>query len=83
MQLRSVRSWSVYKDDAPSYCIVAKWVAEFKEPERGFEDSSRTGRPSTITTDENIQVVERIGMRERQICPSPSLQIRYTNNSSL
>ena len=30
---------SVYKDDAPSYYIVAKWVAKFKKPKRAFEDS--------------------------------------------
>ena len=55
---------SVYKDDAPSYCTVVKWVAKFKEPERAFEDSPRTDRPSTITTDENIEAVERIRMRD-------------------
>ena len=46
---------------------MAKWVTEFKEPERAFEDSSRTNSPSTITTDENIETVERIGMCDRQI----------------
>ncbi len=58
---------NVYKDSAPSYRTVAKWVAEFKDPERGFEDSPRTGRPSTVTTAENIEAVERIVMRDRQI----------------
>jgi [histone H3]-lysine36 N-dimethyltransferase SETMAR len=58
---------NVYKDSAPSYRTVAKWVAEFKDPERGFEDSPRTGRPSTTTTDENIEAVEQIVMRDRQI----------------
>ena len=43
-------------------------MAEFKDPERGFEDATRMGRPSTITADENIQAVERIVMRDRQIC---------------
>jgi transposase len=56
---------NVYKDSAPSYHTVAKWVAEFKDPERGFEDSPRTGRPSTVTTTENIEAVERIVMRDR------------------
>jgi histone-lysine N-methyltransferase SETMAR len=54
-------------DSAPSYRTVAKWVAEFKDPERGFEDAPRSGRPATITTDENIKAVERIVMRDRQI----------------
>ena len=58
---------NVYKDSAPSYRTVAKWVAEFKDPERGFEDAPRMGRPSTITADENIEAVERIVMRDRQI----------------
>jgi transposase len=34
---------TVYKDSAPSYRTVAKWVAEFKESERGFEDAPRIG----------------------------------------
>ena len=58
---------SVYKDDAPSYSTIAKWVAEFKEPERGFKDSPRTSRPSSITTDENIEAVEQIVMHDRPI----------------
>ena len=60
---------NVYKDAAPSYRTVAKYVAEFKDPERAFEDAPRMGcRPSTITVDENIEAVERIVMSDRQIC---------------
>jgi hypothetical protein len=58
---------NVYKDSAPSYRTVTKRVAEFKDLERGFEDSPRTGHPSTTTTDENIGAVEQIVMRDRQI----------------
>ena len=58
---------NVYKDSAPSYCTVAKWVAEFNDPEHGFEDAPRMGHPSTITANENIEAVERIVMRDRQI----------------
>ena len=38
-----------------------------RDPERGFEDAPRMSRPSTITADENIEVVEQIVMRDRQI----------------
>ena len=55
---------NVYKDSAPSYRAVAKWVAEFKDSERAFEDASRMGRSSTITADENIEAVQRIVMRD-------------------
>ena len=58
---------NVYKDSAPSYRTVAKWVAEFKDPERAFEDALPMSHPSTITADENIETIERIVMRDRQI----------------
>ena len=58
---------NVYKDSAPSYRTIAKWVAEFKDPERAFEDAPRMDHPSTITADENNEAVERIVMRNRQI----------------
>ena len=29
----------VYDDYTPSYCIVAKWVAEFNNPTRSFKDA--------------------------------------------
>ena len=58
---------NVYKDSAPSYRTVTKWMAEFKDPEHGFEDAPRMGGPSTITADENIQAVEQIVMRDRKI----------------
>ncbi len=45
---------NVYKDSAPSYRIVAKWLAEFKNPEGGFENVPRSDRPLTTVTDENI-----------------------------
>ena len=37
------------------------------DPERAFENALRMGLPSTITADENIEAVERIVMRDRQI----------------
>ena len=42
-------------------------MAEFKDPERDFEDAPRSGRPPTITIDENIEAVKRIVMRDRQL----------------
>ena len=58
---------NVYRDSAPSYHTVAKWVTQFNNPERGFEDAQRMGPPSTITVEENIEAVKRIVMRDRQI----------------
>ena len=58
---------SAYKDDAASYCTVAKWLAEFKESEHDFEDSPRTDCLYTITTDQNFQTIEWIVMDDRQL----------------
>ena len=58
---------NVYKYSAPWYRTVAKWVAEFRNPERASEEALRMGRPTTITTHENVEAVERIVMRDRQI----------------
>ena len=55
---------NVYKDSVPSYCSVAKWGDEFRNPQCGFEDSRRSGCQSTTVTDENIQAIERIVMRD-------------------
>ena len=52
---------------APSCRTVAKWVAEVKNPERGFEDAPQMGHPSTLTADENSEALEWIVMRNRQI----------------
>ena len=57
----------VYKDFAPAYRTVGKWAAEFKDPEHGFEDLPRPGRPSIATDEESIKAIERIVMRDRQI----------------
>ena len=68
MQRRSVRSWtSVDKDDALSYLTIAKSLDEFKDSQLAFEDSPWTDPTSAITTDQNIQALQRIGMRNRQI----------------
>ena len=32
---------NVYKDRVPSNCAVANWLAEFNNPEHGFEDAPR------------------------------------------
>ena len=42
-------------------------MAEFKNPKRSFEDAPRTGRPSIITTDQNIEVVGQIVMHDQQV----------------
>ena len=57
----------VYGDSAPSYRTVAKWVAEFIDPTRAFEDVPRSCRLPTTLTDESIRPVEKVVMRDRQI----------------
>ena len=58
---------NVYNDDVLSYQTVAKCLTPSKHPQRAFEHSSRKGPTSTITAYQNIQVVERIVMRDQQV----------------
>ena len=45
---------STLGDDAPALSTVKKWAAKFKRGREGLEDDPRSGRPSTATTQENI-----------------------------
>ena len=45
---------------APSYRTIAKWVTEFKDSERSFDDAPRMSRASTVSADENIEALEQI-----------------------
>ena len=45
----------VYNEFPPAYRTVAKWLAGFKDdPTHDVEETPRNSRPSTTTTDENI-----------------------------
>ena len=54
---------NVYGDSASSYCTVEKWVAEFIDPTRIFEDRLRSDRSTTPMIDESIRVVEEVVIR--------------------
>ena len=51
-RLRAIESTKelldIYGDSIPSYCTVAKWIAEFNDPIRALEDAPRSGRPMKV-----------------------------------
>ena len=49
----------VYSDSAPSHHTIAKWVVEFIDPIRVFEDVPRSDRTSITLTDQSIRVVHK------------------------
>ena len=51
---------SVLGEQAPSYPTVARWVARFKEGREDLEDDERIGRPITMTTQTNIELVRAV-----------------------
>ena len=51
---------SAYGDLTPIYSTDAKWTACFKEGRENIEDNHRSGRPITLHTDANIELVRRI-----------------------
>ena len=55
------------KDSAPSYRIVANWIAEFKDPIQASEDAPRCVIPPTTLTDGSIRAVAGAVTHDRQI----------------
>jgi histone-lysine N-methyltransferase SETMAR len=51
---------TVFADEAPSFRTVARWSKWFREGREETEDETRTGRPITETTSENIEQVQSL-----------------------
>lgn len=58
---------SVYGDSSPSFTTVKFWAAEFKRGRKSFGDDERSGRPKTVTTDDNIAKVLQMVLDDRRI----------------
>jgi len=60
-------SKAVYGDDCLSRGKVFEWYARLKNGRHSLEDDPREGRPSTSTTDENVERVRVLLSRNRRI----------------
>ena len=47
----------VYSHSDPSNHAIAKWVIEFQDPIRAFEDAPQSDRSTTELTEESIRTV--------------------------
>ena len=54
-------------DEAPALSTVQKWAAEFRRGRESLEDDPRSGRPTTATTEENIERVHKMVMGDRRL----------------
>ena len=61
------RMADVYGDSSPKYSTVAKWSAEFKHGRDSLEDDPRPGRPADVISQEMIDRVERLVLKNRRI----------------
>ena len=56
-----------YGESAMSKTRVYEWYKRFQNGREDVEDDERPGRPSTSTTDENVEKVKEMVMNDRQI----------------
>ena len=58
---------STLGNDATALSTVKKWTAKFKRGRESLEDDSRSGRPSTAITQENIDCIHQMVMNDRRL----------------
>ena len=58
---------STLGDDAPALSTMKKWAAEFKRGWESLEDDPRSERPSTATTQENVDRIHQMVMNDRRL----------------
>ena len=56
-----------YGQNAPSYCTVERWAAEFCRGRTSLEDDSRSGGPSDAVCEENCHAVKNIVIQNRRV----------------
>ncbi|XP_050934319.1 zinc finger protein 280D [Lates calcarifer] len=56
-----------YGNEAMSRARCFEWHSRFKRGRTSLEDNERSGRPSTSTTPENVQEIERLVRQNRRI----------------
>ncbi|XP_076055186.1 protein GVQW3-like [Oratosquilla oratoria] len=55
------------RDNAPSYSMVKKWAADFKQGRDSLEDDPRQGRPATVTTKEVTDKIHDVLLTDRRL----------------
>ncbi|XP_067665195.1 histone-lysine N-methyltransferase SETMAR-like [Haliotis asinina] len=61
------RLTAVYKESSPSAATIKCWVKEFQRGRESLDDEPCPGRPSTSTTQANIDTVDQLVMGNRRI----------------
>jgi len=54
-------------ESSPSYEVVKRWCREFKCGRESCEDAPRAGRPTTVTTQENVNKIHDMVMADRRL----------------
>ena len=57
----------VYEDSSPSLATIYNWCNEFRRGRDSVLDEPRSGRPRDASSQENIDLVEHIVLRDRRL----------------
>jgi len=57
----------VYGKCAPSYAMVKRWAAEFRQGRSSLEDEPWSGHPSEAVCEENCRAVENTELQNRRV----------------
>ena len=58
---------STFGDETPSYATVKRWYNDFNRGRHSLTDEFRKGRPKSVVETENINVVQKLIMQDRDV----------------
>ncbi|UYV82427.1 hypothetical protein LAZ67_21002059 [Cordylochernes scorpioides] len=73
----------VYENETLDRSTIQRWVQRFQKGDFDFDDKERLGKPSTVTTEQNLALVEEIVKNNRTITTYQLMKILSISKGSV